>query len=173
MDEQATTHAILASPQDTTEQFMTNPPVQDNENQVGLKRTLGIPGGVAILVGTIIGAGIFATPRWIMLYTGSVGLNLVIWSLCGVFALCGGLCYLELGTMIPKSGGEYAYILEAFGPLPAFLFSWVFVMFIKPTGIMILLAFGAYVIEPVFPGCSERKDLIPLLKLVAAAAYGR
>ena len=164
----------LLPSQETLEPFIKSTNTEEgNKEQVGLKRTLGVPGGVALLVGTIIGAGIFATPRWIMMYAGSVGLNLVIWSVCGIFALCGGLCFLELGTLVPKSGGEYAYILEAFGSLPAFLYSWLYVMFLKPTAVMILLPFGAYILEPFFPGCSGREDLVPLIKLLAATALGR
>ncbi|XP_031568721.1 b(0,+)-type amino acid transporter 1-like [Actinia tenebrosa] len=144
--------------------------VEDQNSRVGLRRTLGIPGGIAFLVGTIIGSGIFATPRWVMMYTGSVGLNIVVWSLCGVIALFGGLCYVELGTSIPKFGGEYAYLLEIYGPFSAFLLSWIFVIFIKPSSVMILLVFGSYVVEAFFPGCS--KDHNQLVKILAAAALG-
>jgi L-type amino acid transporter 9 len=146
--------------------------LEKNVDRVGLRRTLGIPGGVALLVGSIIGSGIFATPRWVMMYTGSVGLNLVVWSFCGVIALFGGLCYVELGTMIPRSGSGYAYMLEAYGSYPAFLYSWIFVLFLKPSGVMILLVFGSYVIEPFFPGCSNDKEHYSLVKLLAAAALG-
>lgn len=147
--------------------------VDDQASRVGLRRTLGIPGGIAILVGTIIGSGIFATPRWVMIYTGSVGLNMVVWSLCGVIALFGGLCYVELGTSIPKFGAEYAYFLEIYGPFPAFLLSWIFVIFIKPSAVMILLVFGSYMVEAFFPGCSNDKDHNQLVKLLASAALGK
>lgn len=140
---------------------------------VSLKRSVGVPGAIALLVGTMIGSGIFATPKWVLMYVGSVGMSLVIWTFCGLIALFGALCYCELGTLIPKSGGEYPYLMEAYGPLPAFLYSYVFVLFVKPSGIMILLVFGAYVIEPFFPGCGGREDLVPLVKILAAAALGR
>ena len=142
--------------------------------QVSLERTLGVPGGIALLVGTIIGSGIFATPKWVLFYVGSVGMSLVIWALCGVISMFGALCYSELGTLIPKSGGEFQYLLEAYGSLPAFLFSWIFVLFMRPAGqIMVLLVFGTYVVEAIFPGCGGREDLVPLVKILAAAAMGK
>ena len=140
---------------------------------VCLERSLGVPGAISFLVGTIIGSGIFATPKWVLLYVGSVGMSLIVWALCGMIALFSALCYCELGTLIPRSGAEYPYLLEAYGALPAFLYSWVFVLFSKPSGVMILLVFGAYVIEPFFPGCSSREDLMPLVKIIAAAAMGK
>ncbi|EDO38377.1 predicted protein [Nematostella vectensis] len=143
------------------------------EPRVTLKRSLGVPTGVSLLVGIIIGSGIFATPKWVMVYSGSVGLSLVVWCLGGLISLFGSLCYIELGLMIPVSGGEYEYLLEAFGPLPAFLFAWLYSLFIKNMGIVILLlVFGAYVTEPFYPGCNEREDLERLRKLIAAASLG-
>lgn len=149
----------------------------DDEKREGkpvfLKRSLGVPGGIALLVGTIIGSGIFATPKWVLFYVGSVGMSLVIWTICGIISLLGALCYSELGTLLPRSGAEFQYLLEAYGSLPAFLFSWTFVLFQRPASqIMVLLVFGSYVIEAIFPGCGGREDLGPLVKILAAAALG-
>ena len=144
-----------------------------NAKPVSLRRSVGLPEAIALLVGTIIGSGIFATPKWVLLYVGSVGMSLVMWTVCGLIALFGALCYCELGTLISKSGGEYAYLMEAYGPLPAFLCSYIYVLFVKPSGIMVLLVFGAYVSEPFFPGCGDSEHLVPLVKILAAAALGK
>lgn len=148
-------------------------PDEEKGSFVGLQRKLGLVSGICLIIGTMIGSGIFASPRYVMENSGSVGLTLIVWSLCGVLAMFGALCYSELGTMIPLSGAEYVYLLEGFGPLPAFLYSWTSVIVLKPSQVAIIcLAFGAYVIEPFFPGCGDRQDLQPVVKLLAALAIG-
>ncbi|XP_069112800.1 Y+L amino acid transporter 2-like [Argopecten irradians] len=135
----------------------------DASDTVKLKKELGLHNGVAIIVGVIIGGGIFISPKGVLQEAGSVGLSLIIWVLCGLISLIGAMCYAELGTMILKSGADYAYIRTAFGNLPAFLYLWVAIIIILPTGNAITaLTFAEYILEPLFP-CESPQYAIQLL----------
>ena len=159
------------SPQSPTTQNLLT---EVDDKGVSLKRDVGLVGGIAVIVGTMIGSGIFASPKYVLLASGSVGMALIVWGLCGLLAVCGALSYAELGTMIPASGGEYTYIRESFGPLPAFLYTWTACLVIKPSQLAIIcLIFGEYVITPFFPDCSGRSDLQHIIKLLAALAIGK
>jgi L-type amino acid transporter 9 len=139
-----------------------------------MKRDVGLIGGVAVIVGTMIGSGIFASPKYVLMFSGSVGMALVIWTLCGILAMCGALSYAELGTMIPTSGGESTYLLEAFGGLPSFMYIWTACIVIKPSQIAIVcLVFGEYVVTPFFPDCAGDPDVQVIIKLLAAFAIGK
>lgn len=140
---------------------------------VGLKRELGLFNSVTLIVGCIIGSGIFLSPKSVITNTGSVGLSLVVWSLSGVFSLVGALCFAELGTTIPKSGGEYSYLMAAFGPFPAFLLLWVTLIIINPTGqTIVALTFAEYVIQPFFTIADcPAPDLV--IRIIAVLCLGK
>jgi APA family basic amino acid/polyamine antiporter len=90
-----------------------------------LKRELGLFSAVLVVVGGIIGSGIFFTPAATAAALPSASWVVLVWALGGVVALAGALTYAELGAMLPEAGGAYVYIREAFGPLPAFLSAWM------------------------------------------------
>src|SRR6185295_14646246 len=89
-----------------------------------LRRTLSFPDLIFIVVGTVIGSGIFLTPGAVVGHAGSGGMALVVWTIGGVLSLLGALTFAELGAANPDSGGLYAYLKDAFGPLLAFLYGW-------------------------------------------------
>jgi basic amino acid/polyamine antiporter, APA family len=89
-----------------------------------LVRGLDATAAAAIIVGIIIGSGIFRTPNVVADTVGATGLIFVVYIAAGLLVLMGALCYAELGTMLPKSGGAYIYFREAYGDMPAFLLGW-------------------------------------------------
>uniref|UniRef100_A0A8C8E5Q5 b(0,+)-type amino acid transporter 1 n=1 Tax=Otus sunia TaxID=257818 RepID=A0A8C8E5Q5_9STRI len=143
--------------------------VQSHEPQtMNLQKQVGLISGICMIVGTIIGSGIFVSPKSVLANAGAVGPCLTIWAACGILATLGALCYAELGTMITKSGGEYPYLMEAFGPIPAFLFSWTSLLVTKPSSFAIIcLSFAEYASTPFYPGCDPPQVVI---KCLAAAA---
>lgn len=113
---------------------------------------LGVTAATAYLVGDIIGSGIFITPQGILQNTGSIGLSLLVWAACGLLSLVGALCYVELGTSIPLSGGDFAYLCCVKWYPIAFAFLWTTFVIYKPCSIAILVkTFGGYVIQAISP----------------------
>lgn len=130
-------------------------------------RKITLSGGVALIVGSIVGSGIFVSPSGVFEQTGSVGFSLVVWSLSGLFSCLGALCYAELGTVVNRSGGEYAYLLSALGPLPGFLQLWASLVILQPTPLAVMArTFAIYTAKPFFATCSPPDVVVKLLAVV-------
>ena len=99
-----------------------------------LSRRLGAWDAGAIVVGTIIGSGIFIVPGAIARTLPAADWMLGIWVAAGALSLCGALAFAELGAMFPHTGGLYVYLREAYSPLWAFLFGWVLLLVLRSGG---------------------------------------
>uniref|UniRef100_A0AAR2KK77 Uncharacterized protein n=1 Tax=Pygocentrus nattereri TaxID=42514 RepID=A0AAR2KK77_PYGNA len=138
---------------------------------VHLRRKITLLPAVSFIIGSVVGSGIFIAPKGVLMNSGNVGLSLLVWALCGVLSTFGALCYAELGTSFKKSGGHYTYLLETLGPLPAFLRLWAEFIFIRPAvASYVSLAFGRYVVEPLYMPCPAPPALVKLVSILGVMA---
>ncbi|XP_074643447.1 Y+L amino acid transporter 2-like isoform X2 [Tubulanus polymorphus] len=142
---------------------------------VRLKRTIGLRNGIGLIVGMIIGSGIFVSPKGVLQHTGSIGASLLLWTFCGFIALLGAFSYAEIGSVIPVSGGPYVYTLRAFGEFPAFMMMWMMVVIRESVSVAVVaIACGNYIIEPFFPLCGQQPEaavkLIALIVIIGTVA---
>jgi APA family basic amino acid/polyamine antiporter len=100
-----------------------------------LARDLGVSHASAVVVGTIIGSGIFLVPAEMMQAVGSARLVYLAWLVGGLLSFFGALTYAELGAMKPQAGGEYVYVRDAYGPLAGFLYGWTWFVIAKPASV--------------------------------------
>lgn len=143
-----------------------------DDGAIKLKPKITLVNGITVIVGSIIGSGIFVSPKGVLQEVNSVGLSLIIWLACGLFSMIGAYCYTELGTAIVRSGADYAYLFEAFGPFLAFLRLWVECMIVRPCATAIVsLTFANYIIEPLFPTCPQPEAAVRLLAVIAISKY--
>ncbi len=108
---------------------------QQTTNRSELSRDLGVSHASAVVVGTIIGSGIFLVPAEMMQAVGSAKLVYLAWLVGGLLSFFGALTYAELGAMKPQAGGEYVYVRDAYGPLAGFLYAWTWILIAKPASI--------------------------------------
>jgi APA family basic amino acid/polyamine antiporter len=110
-------------------------------------RRLGLFSGVMMVIGGIIGAGIFRSPQIVAQRVVTPELTLGVWVLGGLIALAGAFVYAELGGRFPKAGGQYVYLRDALGPLPAFLYAWALLLIIATGAIAaVAVTFADYAI---------------------------
>ena len=127
-----------------------------------LLRNLGVLPAIAIVVGVVIGTGVFLKTAVMAQQVGSMQMVLAAWAVAGVLSLLGAMTYAELSAMFPHTGGEYVFLREGYGSLPAFLYGWTRFWIISPGSI------AAYAV-----GASTFLNaLVPLgeFRLVAAIA---
>jgi len=137
-----------------------------NNPRPELARDLGLSHAGAVVVGTIIGSGIFLVPAEMMQAVGSARLVYLAWMVGGLLSFFGALTYAELGAMKPQAGGEYVYVRDAYGPLAGFLYSWTTFLISKPasiatitTGLVRIL--GTFSIFSFFPAVIFSQNLYP------------
>ncbi len=110
-----------------------------------LPRVLGTASAAAVMIGLIVGSGIFRVPSTVAAQVDSVGAIAMLWVLGGGLALCGSLTLAELACLYPEAGGVYVFLREAYGPLPAFLYGWTRLLLLVPASVgAIALIFGSY-----------------------------
>jgi APA family basic amino acid/polyamine antiporter len=128
-----------------------------------LARKLGLFDAILIVIGIVIGSGIFLLPNLIARNVPSGPAVLAIWIVAGLLSLFGALAYAELGAMMPATGGQYVFLREAFGPACAFLCGWVFLIAEIPGGIAFLSTGFSIYLAQFFP-------LTPAMRMSASLA---
>lgn len=127
-----------------------------------LERVLGLWSAISIVIGTVIGSGVFLVPSTMIRYVGSVRTLFVVWIVSGVLSLFGALTYAELAAAFPEAGGEYVYLGEAYGPFWGYLYGWT-QLWVGKSGSIATLAAGFYTyLTAFFPALGLSLFVIPL-----------
>ena len=135
---------------------MGDTPLDGQKTNTGFIRGLGLLDSTMIVAGSMIGSGIFIVSGGISKQVGSPGWLLVVWIVTGLLTLMAALSYGELAAMMPKAGGQYVYLREAFSPMWGFLYGWTLFLVIQ-TGTIAAVAVGLLVISACwFPQSAKR-----------------
>jgi APA family basic amino acid/polyamine antiporter len=134
-----------------------------------LQRGFGLSTATYVVIASMVGTGILVSPGYMMASLGNYPVILGLWALGGLLALCGALCVAELAAALPRAGGEYVYLREAYGPMPAFLSGWTsfFVGFAAPLAVASYIA-ALYLLEPF--GLGEEGRLVQIVGALIIAA---
>src|SRR5438309_789634 len=126
-----------------------------------LQRVLGLSSATSIVIGTVIGSGVFLVPSTMIRYVGSVEKLFIVWIVAGLLSLFGALTYAELAAAMPEAGGEYVYLSEAYGPFWGFLYGWT-QFWVAKSGSIATLAAGFYTyLSAFFPAFSKPALITP------------
>lgn len=135
-----------------------------------LERKFGLSTATYVVIASMVGTGILVSPGYMMASLGNYPLIFGLWALGGLLALCGALCVAELAAALPRAGGEYVYLREAYGPMPAFLSGWTsfFLGFSAPLAVASYIA-AMYLLTPfgVDPGQTGRLRIVAAVIIVA------
>src|SRR3954469_6015316 len=127
-----------------------------------LKRDLGAWAAASIVVGTVIGSGIFLVPKTMINNVGTPSLVFLVWVVGGLLSLAGSLSYAELSAALPEAGGEYVYLREAYGPFWGFVYSWTQLLVAKSGSIATLATAMADYLSTFQPALNEVWTTLPL-----------
>ncbi len=112
--------------------------MENHETSTGLKREISFFTALTVVMGTVIGSGVFFKPEAVYSATGTAGLGLLAWIIGGLITICGGLTTAELSAAIPKTGGMVVYLQRAYGPLVGYLLGWAQTIIYFPANIAAL-----------------------------------
>ena len=135
-----------------------------------LPRALGLFDSASILVGIVIGAGIFLVPRLIAQALPSPPMILAVWISSGVLCFFGGLAYAEMGAMMPETGGHYVYLRECYGPLAGFLCGWSFTLVVLSAALAWLAVSFSITLGYFLPLGALSSKLIALALIITLSA---
>lgn len=115
------------------------------DERTGLAQRIGLPTAIAVVIGSVIGSGIFLVPQKIAMTLGDAGWIIAVWIFGGLLSLAGALTNAEIAGMIPAAGGQYVYFKQIYGDFPAFLYGWTtFIVYQTGSIAAIAVAFAEY-----------------------------
>ena len=135
---------------------------EDKPAVAGLRRDLGLWSAAAIVVGTVIGSGIFLVPKTMVQRVGTPEMVFAVWIFGGLLTLAGALTYAELSAAMPEAGGEYVYLREAYGPMFGFIYGWTQLWVAKSGSIATLATAFFYYLANFFPPLELTWIVVPL-----------
>jgi basic amino acid/polyamine antiporter, APA family len=155
----------------STPTISSSTPTPVGAQDAGFKRGLGLFDSVMIVVGVMIGSGIFIVSAEMAREIGSAGWLLVAWGFAGLLTIAGALSYGELAAMMPRAGGMYVYLREAFSPMWGFLYGWTLCTVIQTGTIAaVAIAFARFT-GVLFPSISETRYLIAPVHVSSGYAF--
>ena len=144
---------------------MAQETIEVEDKKTGFIRGLGLLDSTMLVAGSMIGSGIFLVSVDIANQVGSPGWLLVVWIITGLLTIVGALSYGELAAMMPKAGGVYVYLREAFSPLWGFLYGWTFFLVIQAGGLAaVAVAFATY-LGDVVPEVKSTAWIVPPINI--------